>query len=94
LTEEKTVDEGTYTDCDETDKVEDTAARNHVMREESAPLNEFKETIEMKQTRKMCISDSELSIRNKAVVMAKLKADLKERAVYEKCRLPFENCND
>lgn len=41
-------------------------------------------------TRKMCKSDSELSITKKLVLM-KLQADFKDKYIYEKCRLPFEN---
>lgn len=44
-------------------------------------------------TRKMCKSDSELSITKKLVLM-KLQADFKDKYIYEKCRLPFENYTD
>lgn len=41
-------------------------------------------------TRKMCKSDSELSIAKKLILM-KLQSDFKDKYIYEKCRLPFEN---
>lgn len=41
-------------------------------------------------SRKMCKSDSELTMRNKLFLLSKLQADIKEKVVYEKCRLPFD----
>lgn len=99
LTQKDTVDEDVCKNCDETDKIDDAAVINHVINEESAkPLqNKFKEIDEVtkpKGKRKMCKSDSELSFRNKVLITTKPKADQKKPTLYEKCRLPFETCED
>ncbi|XP_062594236.1 uncharacterized protein LOC134255739 isoform X2 [Saccostrea cucullata] len=90
-------------DCrksNEIDTIKDPDTVNHVTaaEEQSFPVTDpvklINDIVQPEGTRKECKSDSELSIKNRLILLSKLQADLKDKVVYERCRLPFENIDN
>ncbi|XP_061162937.1 uncharacterized protein LOC133172131 [Saccostrea echinata] len=100
MTNEEFTEKDNCQKSDENDTIKDTDPINHVTAAEASslpitnPVKLIGDIVQPDGTRKECKSDSELSIKNRLILLSKLQADLKDKVVYERCRLPFENIND